>query len=199
MADGLQSRRLPLILAAILVIVPPRAGSARQIAVRADPPRLAWSLFRQVDSIEGSSEDARIAAEMSFPQPLRMENVDGRYRMPSFTITIAPEPTRTIVRRSLGPSDTLLRHEQGHYDIVILAARALARELESLTAPSQQELSRLVEECVANHTARAERVSEEYDRQTDRSRDSTAQARWNELITAALEDPAATHIAELSL
>jgi Bacterial protein of unknown function (DUF922) len=198
-ADGLQSRRLPLILAAILVIVPPREGSARQIAVRADPPRLAWSLFRQVDSIEGSPEDARIAAEMSFPQPLRMANVDGRYRLPSFTITVAPEPTRTMVRRSLGTSDALLRHEQGHYDIVILAARALARELESLTAPSERELSRLAEERVAEHTARAERVSEEYDRQTDRSRDSTAQARWNEMIAGALKDPAATHIAGLSL
>ncbi len=169
------------------------------ITVRADPPRLTWSMFRRVDVMPDPSEDAHIAAAMSFPQPLRAEHVDGRYRLPPFTITVALEPTRTMVRRSVGPSGELLRHEQGHFDIVLLAARALAREIELITASSGSELTSLVEDCVDKHTSRAERVSEEYDRQTDRSRDPAAQRRWNQRIAAALREPTATRIAGLPL
>jgi hypothetical protein len=189
------SSRPSLLLAAILVIAPPRPGSAERITVRADPPRLSWSLFRHVDSMPASSEDAHIAAEISFPQPLKMETIAGGFRLPPFAITVAPEPSRTMVRRSASTSGYLLRHEQGHYDIVFLAARALARELESITAPTADDLLRRVEDCVTEHTARAQRLSEAYDRETDRSRDPTAQARWNGLIAAALEAPAVARLA----
>ena len=188
-------RRNRLWLAVCLLGVSlPAAGTARmRIAVQADPPRLRWSDFRRVDAIPGSSEQARIAAEMSFPQPLKIERGgDGRYRLPAFTITVAPEPSRTMARRSAGRSNSLLRHEQGHYDIVVLAARALARELESMTASSAQALTRRVEDCVSKHTARAARLSEAYDRKTEHGNDATEQELWIERIRAALEetDPA---------
>jgi len=174
------------------------AGDGRRITVRAEPERLTWSIFRSSDHLSGS-EDAHIAAEMSFPQPLRTENDDGRYQLPSFTITVAPQPTRTVVRPSVGASAFLLQHEQGHYDLVVLAARALARELEGVTAPSAGELSHIVEDCVSKHTARSERLSEAYDRDTDHSRDRRQQARWNDVIRAVLRDPTPTEIAGLPL
>ncbi|MBI2963860.1 MAG: DUF922 domain-containing protein [Deltaproteobacteria bacterium] len=190
--------RLSLCAAPIAAVL--AAEAARwPITVRADPPRLEWSMFRRVDAMPDPSEDAHIAAEISFPQPLRVERVDGRYRLPPFTITVALEPGRTMVRRSLGRADDLLRHEQGHFDIVLLAARALARELESTSASSGSELTSLVESRVAKHTERAERLSEEYDRQTDRSRDPAAQRWWNERIAAALRDSTITRIAGLAL
>jgi hypothetical protein len=161
------------------------AAAGAEITVRVDPPLLTWSVFRSVDSLP-ESEDAHIAAEMSFPRPLRIERVDGVYRLPPFTITVAPEPTRTMVRRSAQRSAELLRHEQGHYDIVVLAARALARELGSTTAPSASDLSRSVEDCVAKHTERAARASEAYDRGTDHGRSPDEQTRWSERIASAL-------------
>jgi uncharacterized protein DUF922 len=182
------------VLVGLLALVTPLGVSAGEIRVRAEPSRLSWSLFRTVDSIPGSTEDARTAAEMSFPRPLRIERVDGEYRMPSFTITVFPEPSQTMVRRAIRPSSELLRHEQGHYDIVLLAARALGREIESTTAGSAKELSRLVEECVDKHTERAERLSETYDRETDRSRNPRAQERWNRMIEAALGEPSAREL-----
>ena len=188
----------PLLLA-LVAPIPARGAERSAITVRADPPRLSWSAFRHVDSIPGSSEDARIAAEMSFPRSLRIEQSDGSYRMPPFTITVTTEPTRTMVRRSAGASSLLLRHEQGHFDIVVLAARALAREIESTTSGSAAELSRRVKALVDEHTARAERLSEAYDRDTAGSRNATAQARWSEMIAAAMRHPAPSRLAELPL
>ena len=156
-----------------------------EITVRADPPVLTWSAFQSVDSL-ADSEDAHIAAAMSFPRPLRMESADGVHRLPAFTITVAPEAARTRVRRSARRSAALLRHEQGHYDIVVLAARALGRELASTTASSASDLSRAVEDCVAKHTERAARSSEAYDRETDHGRSLSEQARWSASIVAAL-------------
>ncbi|HSD10452.1 MAG TPA: DUF922 domain-containing protein, partial [Candidatus Binatia bacterium] len=135
----------------------------------------------------------------SFPQPLKVERVSGEYRLPPFTITVAPEPGQTMVRRSAVLTEYLLLHEQGHYDIVVLAARALARELEAMTASSAQELSHRVEECVDKHTNRAKALSEAYDRETDRSRNRKAQARWIELIAAASSDPRTRSLVGLPL
>jgi hypothetical protein len=196
---ALRGRRLCRILAVILLAAAEEAGAAERITVRAEPPVLTWSLFRRVDSIAGTAEDAHLAAEMSFPEPLAIESKDGRHRLPSFAIRVAPEPTRTVVRRSIGSPSELLRHEQGHYEIVVLVARALAEELEAITASSATELSRRVEERVTEHTARARRLSEAYDRETDRSRDTTAQARWNALIADALRAREVTHLAGLPL
>ena len=188
-----RQHRLVLAASLIFAAIPtfPWIGAAgMRIDVRADPERLTWSDFRRVDSVSGTSEQARIAAEMSFPQPLKIERSgDGRYRLPAFTITVAPEPTRTMARRSASLSNSLLRHEQGHYDIVVLAARALARELESMTASSAEALTRWAEDSVSKHTARAARLSEVYDRKTQHGSEPTEQERWIERIRAALEDP----------
>jgi Bacterial protein of unknown function (DUF922) len=173
-------------------------AAAQRIVVRAVPPRLAWADFRHVDSIPGSSEDARIAAEISFPRPLRMERIDDRYRLPPFTISVAPRPEGTMVLRT-AVSSPLLRHEQGHYDIVVLVARALARELESITAASPDELRRRVEEQVDEHTARARSLSALYDRETEGSTDVQAQARWEAEIAAALKRRPAKHLRRLPL
>jgi len=192
-------KRLLQLAAAALVIAAPAAGAGGRIAVRAEPARLSWSLFRPVAAISGSREDARIAAEMSFPRPLRIEKALDVYRLPPFTIRVAPQPDETMVRRGIHPSTALLQHEQGHYDIVVLAARALARELDGLEASSARELSGRAEELVSEHTRRAERLSEEYDRDTEHSHDARAQSRWDDLLAAAMRAPAVAKIRGLPL
>lgn len=164
--------------------------AAAAVTVRADPAVLSWSDFRRVDSMAGSGEDAHIAAEMSFPQPLRMRRQDEIYRLPSFTITVTPDPSRTTVRRAVGSPPELLRHEQGHYDIVVLAAHVLARELDDAVAESASELARAVEDSVDEHTRRAARISRRYDDETDHGRNPAAQARWLGAIARALRDRA---------
>ena len=184
---------------ACVTLLPLLASASGGITVRADPPRLSWALFRPVAAIPGSSEDARIAAEMSFPQPLRITGDGDLYRLPPFTIRVAPEPGQTMVRSGIRPSSDLLRHEQGHYDLVVLAARALARDLDALSSPSARELSGRVEELVAEHTRRAARLSDLYDRETLHSHDAAAQSRWEQVIDAALRASAVAKIGGLPL
>ena len=185
----MRARFLPGLLSVVLL------ASAETITVRADPPRFAWSDFRRVESMAGSAEDAHIAAEMSFPQPLRIQRMDDVYRLPAFVITVAPEPRRTTVRRSVGTPPELLRHEQGHFDLVVLAARALARELGGMLAGSASELSKRVEGSVDEHTNRADRLSRRYDAETDHGRDAGAQARWLRVIADALRRGAVDDLA----
>jgi hypothetical protein len=189
-----------LLLAALTIIAMPGHSRAdTRIDVRTNPSQLDWSLFRRVDSIPDSSEDARIAAEISFPEALKVERTSGGYRLSSFAITVAPEGERTVVRRSTVLTEYLLRHEQGHYDIVVLAARALARELETMSGPSGEELSHRVQQCVDRHTDRAQALSATYDRETDRSRNPAAQERWLKLIAAAFSNPQSGSLANLPL
>ena len=68
----------------------------------------------------------------------------------------------------------------------LLAARALARELTTFSASSATELSQRTQDCVTNHTERATRLSEAYDRATDHGRNLAAQARWSGRIAEAL-------------
>jgi predicted secreted Zn-dependent protease len=137
---------------------------------------------------------------MSFPQPLRVERDDaGSYRLPAFTVRVAPDRSHTLVRRSIQPSRELLRHEQGHYDLVVLAARALARELDAVRADSPREVARLAEDLVAEHTRRAERLSQRYDEETSHGRELAAQSAWSANVAAALAAPAVATIAGMPL
>ena len=187
------------VAALLAVLLPAAVGAARRIDVRARPERLTWSDFREVESIAGSAEDARIAAEMSFPQPLRIEGGADGYRLPAFTITVAPEPSRSVAKRGATRSTSLLGHEQGHFDIVVLAARALARELDAMTDASAQSLTRRVQDAVSKHTARGQRVSDAYDRATAHSHAEFAQGQWQGRIERALRAPAADELEGLPL
>jgi uncharacterized protein DUF922 len=180
--------RLALTSIAVLASVAVADGGG-PITVVAEPERLTWSLFRKVDSMPAPAEDAHIAAAITFPDGLRIAKQGDDYRLPPFTILVAPERTRTVLRRSVAESSELLRHEQGHYDLVVLAARALARELETASSASASDLSRHVQGAVDEHTARAERLSARYDRETDKSRNAAVQARWSALIEHALAGP----------
>jgi hypothetical protein len=104
-----------------------------------------------------------------------------------------------VVRRSIQPSRELLRHEQGHYDLVVLAARALAHDLDAVRADSPGEVARLAEDLVAEHTRRAARLSERYDDETSHGRELAAQSAWNANLEAALAAPAVATIAGLPL
>jgi hypothetical protein len=194
-----RGRKTAAFALATIAVVGLAASASGRIGVRADPPVLEWSLFRPAESLS-SSEDARIAAEMSFPQPLRIERDDsGSYRLPEFDVRVSPDRSRTVVRRSIQPSRELLRHEQGHYDLVLLAARALARELDAVRAGSPREVARLAEDLVAEHTRRAERLSERYDDETSHGRELAAQSAWSANVAAALAAPAVAKIAGMPL
>jgi Bacterial protein of unknown function (DUF922) len=163
-------------------------------------PRITWELFRVVQSIPDTTEEAQINPELPALANLRPERTrDGRFRLPSLAFSVGVNRDNTMVLRTANKTPELLKHEQGHYDLLVLVTRALARELESLEAASVAELGRLVNEARQTHDERAQTIDAEYDKQTNHSRDRAAQQRWDNAITAALANPRAAMIQNLRL
>ncbi len=170
------------------------------IRVVSNPTRIMWSHFREVDSIPGTSEEAQINPQMSpmnNVSPMRTAN--GRFRLPNLTITVGLNMLETMVRRSATKTNELLQHEQGHYDLLILVCRVMARELESIEEASFQDLASRVQEVKSLHDARAESIDSEYDRQTDHHRNRPAQSRWDAAIAHAMRNPLASEVLGIAL
>lgn len=172
------------------------------INVRANPATLTWSNFREVDSIpdaDADGEQAEINPEMSFPQSLQPQKQNGVFRLPDFTVTVAPNALNTMVLKTADKTAALLQHEQGHYNLLILVARAMSRELQTATGTSAQDLGNQLQQVRNTHKTRAETIDSAYDTKTDHGRNVDEQQRWNALITAALANPAAGDIDGMSL
>ncbi len=163
-------------------------------------PRVGWELFRPVPSIPGTTEEAQIAPEFPALQGLRPERTPGgRFRLPSLTLNVGVNRQDTMVVNGANKTLDLLKHEQGHYDLLVLVTRAFARELESLEAASVPELGRLLNQARDTHDARAQALDAEYDKQTEHSRNRIAQQRWDNAIRTALALPSTTRIENLEL
>ena len=171
------------------------------ITVRTNPGRLGWSLFREVSSMpNGGSEDAQINPEMSPIANVHPQRTPkGTFRLPSLTLTVGINRQNTVVLRTAKKTSELLQHEQGHFDLLTLTCRALARDLEAIEAQSVQDLGTHLEDAKTRHEERAQAIDAEYDRQTDHSRNRAAQLKWDAAIAHALRDPRATKLAGMPL
>jgi hypothetical protein len=171
------------------------------VNVIANPINLSWSNFQVVDSSPDLSGDevAQIHPEMRLPPNIQVANSNGVFRLNAFTIMVAPVPQDTIVLRSAAQTADLLRHEQGHYDLLILVAKALARDLGAATGSSAAALNTQVQTIQQTHNANAQAIDAAYDTQTDHGKDSLQQTSWNQAIAAALGNPAASTVRGLRL
>ena len=99
------------------------------------PRTLTWVSFRKVRSSLSPPHQAMTSARWtSGGYSTRL--VDGKYR-PVFNgnsiVTVAINTVSTwVVNDPAAQTDTLLRHEQGHFDITGLIARDLCRDLMSI-------------------------------------------------------------------
>ena len=163
-------------------------------------PRVGWELFRPVGHIPDTPEEAQINPELPAVPNLRPERTaGGRFRLPAFTFNVGVNRHETMILRTANKTADLLKHEQGHYDLLVLVTRAWARELESLEADSVAELGRQLADSQQTHADRAQALDAEYDKQTDHSRDRAAQQRWDQAITTALANPSTDTILTLKL
>ncbi|WP_158070029.1 DUF922 domain-containing protein [Cnuella takakiae] len=86
-------------------------------------------------------------------------------------------------------SNYLLKHEQGHYDILALSARELYKKLLTLSALNTQQLQESVTQLSEKTQERVKKVDERYDQQTNHSRDKAAQQIWDQKIAAEKQKP----------
>ena len=86
-------------------------------------------------------------------------------------------------------NDYLLKHEQGHYDILSINAREFYNSLIGLSAASTHELQKLVSKLQANVQKNVATVDVRYDTQTKHSLDKAVQDSWNKKISAEKQKP----------
>jgi Bacterial protein of unknown function (DUF922) len=166
------------------------------IAIVPLPVTLSWSDFATVNSLS-NQEDAHIDPSYEVQnRPLR--RVHNQFMLAE-TLEVRVHP-RARVLNSANQSAGLLAHEQGHYDIGILAARALSADLASLSAKTPAELSRLLNDTFVLHTrTRLRPIQHAYDTATNHSQNTQEQQRWSQMIATAMANASATSINSLPL
>lgn len=147
------------------------------------PRTLTWANFREVDSApDGRTEAAQIHPEAVQPAEVGVAREGGTVRLRGYTVRVRIVRDDTWVVTSQ-KSDTLLIHEQGHFDIVGLTARDMVADLAALRASSTAELQELVRDTIARAGALATRLDGIYDGTssdgTAGGSNSAVQDRWN--------------------
>ncbi len=166
------------------------------ITVTANPTTLSWSNFTPrttvIDPNDGTEQDCVTRFDFDIPdRPPR--TVDGQQALAeTFVIRITPNAQ---VRIGAAQTAALLRHEQLHYDVGIVIARALARDLMRLRAPTVPELAQKLRDAVNLHfDRRAGLIQTRYDRESRHSQNAHYQGVWERAMATCLADPRATHI-----
>ena len=106
-----------------------------------------------------------------------------------FRVVAAFRPKQSWVRPAIlkRPTDSTraLKHEQTHFDLAEVHARRMRRHFAELIAPcrvSTDALSDIAEQMVKEESA----AQEKYDAETDHSRVTAEQARWDKEVAAQL-------------
>ena len=162
------------------------------ITVSANPTILTWSNFtptgsRIVDPNDGTLIDALTRFDFNMPDlPPRM--VNGLFAMADpNVITITPNAQ---VFTGVLKTTALLAHEQFHYDVGIVTARALARQLMALSAPNQVALSAAVQSASRLHfITRAGLLQRRYDLDTRHGTNAHYQKIWKDRMAICLANP----------
>ncbi|MEO6818714.1 MAG: DUF922 domain-containing protein [Ginsengibacter sp.] len=156
---------------------------------------LTWSDFpNQV--APGKPEDASISViwRLDANQYERKGNaiVIGTYSVEIVLVDRFCAVVKAVANGDKAVADALLKHEQGHYDIIALGAREFYKKLMGLSAPTENELDQKREKIDAELTKKADEVDERYDKVTEHSKNAAVQAIWNKKIDAAKKNPNGT-------
>ncbi len=166
------------------------------ITVVPQPGTLGWSDFSPVRALS-NGEEAHVDPGYTVQnRPLRRV---GNQWMLAETLELRVFPRARVLRTARQTAE-LLAHEQGHYDIGLLAGRALARDLATITAPTPAALKHALDAAFDLHArTRLGPIQHAYDHDTNHSQNVKEQQRWAGLISAALAATAATAINNMTL
>lgn len=145
------------------------------------PPQrlvLSWDMFTPVPAI-----GARDGQSMNAETTCRF-NVD--FHGSHVTVTVSPDPpaeaplTSDGLKVRIGAQQTaeLLKHEQGHADIVFLAGLAAGNAIARRQSGYQA--------TIARHEALGAQLQRRYDQQTGHGANKAQQDRWNRLLDTAI-------------
>ena len=151
-----------------------------------------WHEFRPVSQRpEGISEDAQmrtrtVAFRFGTQQPRGQD-----CRVISATVSIAVDGGRSWVVDGR-QSDGLLRHEQGHYDIVALGTRELYNRVLTLTAPRCPDINTLARQLQQQMQTQIDAADDRYDDRTNHGNNASVQQTWEARIRSAKQSATGT-------
>jgi len=178
------------------------------VQVTANPTSLAWSNYTPTDDQptddDGNSVDAftkfafeipvirahwvtqKVGFDRSKTGKLVSFDMNGAY-----TLKITPSGLK--VWKKIQQTADLLSHEQLHYDIGVIAAQELIKDLAALSAPSMAELGKAFNAAVDLHfKTRSKAVNVQYDDETKHGADAKKQKIWKDAMTACLNGTSTT-------
>jgi len=149
---------------------------------------ISWSDFQPLSSRpQGVDEDAQIHPEMR-PGNIKLGRKSNAVVITDITIDITLVGADCWVVSGQSSND-LLKHEQGHYDILALSAREFHNKLLKLSAKSTQDLQQQVNDLKSKMEKTVQKVDKRYDTQTNHSRDTQNQQLWNKKISEEKQKP----------
>jgi hypothetical protein len=168
--------------------------------IRVNPAKatLEWSDFHQVAKIPGAAI-ARAGYASSFaPARVPRRIVDKKFLLPE-NLTIRINVVASV-ERSADKTSALLAHEQLHYHVGIVCARALCRDLIGLSAKTYDKLMGAYRKLTRTHLGkRAAAIQRAYDKQTNHGLISDKQQEWEAAMADCLAKPSLTRLMGLPI
>lgn len=151
------------------------------------PRQISWDEFKDVATRPaGETEDAQIDTRTLQPEQVGVAREQGQFRLGNFTVKLNVIRNNSWVVANQ-KSDTLLAHEQGHFDITGLVARDLVKALGALRVSTTDELQREVSRLFEAYDAWAKSLSKQYDGDTNHGRNAKSQSDWESRIRSCIQ------------
>jgi hypothetical protein len=174
--------------------------------LRGYPADVSWGDYKTVATSPDGVSNAYTEATFNAKYDLKVIIDKGKYRVSNLLVTVSKvKGNMWAVGGAAARTAALLRHEQGHFDIVGLCARDLCREILAIeydvkeiaanpdAGSSQVERNDyvwgLAEPIIDEAVQRANDFSTalggddgKYDTETDHSNDAKGQTKWNDLL-----------------
>ena len=153
------------------------------MAIEGFTTTITWSQFQKLSARPaGVAEDAQIHPEISFSNfKLKSKGKSVAIADVDIKLYLVSDDCWVVTKEM---SADLLKHEQGHYDILAISARELYQKLLTITAPNTQELQETVTDLSAKAQERVKKVDDHYDTQTAHSGNKAVQQSWDQKIAA---------------
>jgi len=167
-----------------------------------NPDTLTWDDFLEKDQVLDPDTGKRVSARTAFDwdwPPKAPVKKDGQVAFPDMVLMISPDAEvwkDSEARKDKKKAETLLAHEQFHYDVAHVIGRVLVKHLEALRAKDAAQLSAAADVLFNRHfMVRSKLIHRRYDLETNHGLDKHYQQHWKKLMKQTLENPKATMLA----
>lgn len=141
---------------------------------------ITWSNFKTISTRpSGATEDAKMHWLLGFDNVKHPKGKGVSISSVDVYVKVYKEGSWVVESKKV---DSLLAHEQGHYDIVAIEGRRLYRKLLSIKGKSVNDVQVQASDLHKKSAKNIEEVQIRYDNQTGRSQNSSEQQRWLKII-----------------